>query len=132
MGYDYKVYKVLTLSRFLIYILCFVVDFQQLHSWTLISPTFSSCRFKCLMMCGYNSSNCVGPIVITAIAAVTVGLPLYRLTFLILPLCMFSIAMATKENMTSQRAMLKSIQSTVNTLASILKIADACFPVNVR
>lgn len=31
-----------------------------------------------------------------------------------------SIAMATKENMTSQRGMLKSIQSRVNTLASIL------------
>lgn len=37
---------------------------------------------------------------------------------------MCSIAMATKENMTSQRAMLKSIQSTVNTLASILRSAD--------
>lgn len=77
-------------------------------------------------MCGYSSSNCVGPIVITATAAVTDGLPVYRLTFLILPLCMFSIAMATKENMTSQRTMLKSIQSTVNTLASILKVADVC------
>lgn len=32
----------------------------------------------------------------------------------------FSIAMATKENMTSQRGMLKSIHSRVNTLASIL------------
>lgn len=32
----------------------------------------------------------------------------------------FSIAMATKENMTSQRGMLKSIQSKMNTLASIL------------
>ena len=31
-----------------------------------------------------------------------------------------SIAMATKENMTSQRGMLKSIQSKMNTLASIL------------
>lgn len=31
-----------------------------------------------------------------------------------------SIAMATKENMTSQRGILKSIQSRVNTLASIL------------
>ena len=35
-------------------------------------------------------------------------------------LFLFSIAMATKENMTSQRGMLKSIQSRVNTLASIL------------
>nr|XP_033488227.1 Golgi SNAP receptor complex member 1 isoform X2 [Epinephelus lanceolatus] len=34
-----------------------------------------------------------------------------------------SIAMATKENMTSQRGMLKSIQSRVNTLASILCVA---------
>lgn len=123
MGYHYKV---LTLGRFLIYILCFVVDFQRLHFWTLVSPTFSFCRFKCLIMCGYSSSNCIGPIATTAIAAVSVDLPLYRLTFLILPLFMFSIAMATKENMTSQRAMLKSIQSTVNTLASILKVADVC------
>ncbi|KAI3354321.1 hypothetical protein L3Q82_018855 [Scortum barcoo] len=38
-------------------------------------------------------------------------------------LCLFSIAMATKENMTSQRGMLKSIQSRVNTLASILYVA---------
>lgn len=37
---------------------------------------------------------------------------------LFIPLC--SIAMATKENMTSQRGMLKSIQSKMNTLASIL------------
>lgn len=35
-------------------------------------------------------------------------------------LSVLSIAMATKENMTSQRGMLKSIQSRVNTLASIL------------
>lgn len=41
-----------------------------------------------------------------------------------LSLCIFSIAMATKENMTSQRGMLKSIQSRVNTLASILYAAD--------
>uniref|UniRef100_A0A8C2X730 Golgi SNAP receptor complex member 1 n=1 Tax=Cyclopterus lumpus TaxID=8103 RepID=A0A8C2X730_CYCLU len=34
--------------------------------------------------------------------------------------CLFSIAMATKENMTSQRGFLKSIQSRVNTLANIL------------
>ncbi|KAA8594239.1 hypothetical protein FQN60_005073, partial [Etheostoma spectabile] len=32
--------------------------------------------------------------------------------------CLFSIAMATKENMTSQRGFLKSIQSRVNTLAN--------------
>lgn len=35
----------------------------------------------------------------------------------------FSIAMATKENITFQRGMLKSIQSKVNTLASILYAA---------
>lgn len=35
----------------------------------------------------------------------------------------FSIAMATKENVTFQRGMLKSIQSKVNTLASILYVA---------
>ncbi|KAG7225980.1 hypothetical protein INR49_018581 [Caranx melampygus] len=40
-----------------------------------------------------------------------------------------SIAMATKENMTSQRGMLKSIQSRVNTLASILY---AVYRINLR
>lgn len=44
----------------------------------------------------------------------------YRKGWPLMSLSVLSIAMATKENMTSQRGMLKSIQSRVNTLASIL------------